>query len=882
MGPTRSTRDADLGDRPPRASWRRTVACLLVSVVPLVAGVGLGIPESRALMPDRIDANGGVGYSVPVPPSALAPWFDALSDDVDHPHRSSARLTEDGRALGPPHTLHALIAVAGGGLYSHWGESLLFSASDSSDPRTNGRHYMLHLRERLPFPTALAWIACFAFGALVSTARVEARPAWVRPAPAVGVIAAAVAAASSLAGAGVAPTPVVLTAWLIVVAASLRLASIGGRLLATQDLDLTGLERARRRVARPIDRVVAPLDRPGWRWRLARILSLGVGAAGFVLIVQREWPASWLLALHDDHVMLFRWVLPALLVALWRRGWVGTAAPVAIVLVVLAFPLAARWQDVSVHGNAIGGLLPFSDARGYWLEANRLLDGEPLQWAARRPAFTAFLSTLLALTGRDLASSLVLLVLMNGVAIALLGIELRRSLGPLAGAVASVMVLAFYAFEGGLGTTLTENIGLAVAALGFAVMVRATRESRPWLYAVGVGLLTMALIARAGAFFVLPLLAIAGAWEFRTQWRRAGAAVTIAVAVAALVTIGSGRLLSAPAGEQQAFSNFSYSLYGLVVGGKGWQQVVTDHPNAREGAEIYALAWQAFKSRPAGLLEGAVRMWTLYIDVTSKSAFQAFVFLHGQTPPIGLYTLCYLAAGLGLVLCIGGLHRPLRATLLAGLVGHLASIPFVPPIDAGLRVYAATMPIVAAVVAFGAAMPVNALARLLFGPPADGFAASPSVEWPHAPLALGLVIVLATTLVPQVLLRSGRLHAPVAAGCGPNQAALTVRVSPASQLDVVPDDAPPPIAATRLREAAMRRSLAMIDPEGAVAVPTPGQSLVGAYEVHTGAPVWLVTPTAGVPAAGLHRICASPSASDAGRRIGVYSGGSPWLAASAP
>src|SRR4051794_22957903 len=29
----------------------------------------------------------------------------------------------------------------GGGRYSHWGEMLLFSASDSTDPRTNGRTY---------------------------------------------------------------------------------------------------------------------------------------------------------------------------------------------------------------------------------------------------------------------------------------------------------------------------------------------------------------------------------------------------------------------------------------------------------------------------------------------------------------------------------------------------------------------------------------------------------------------------------------------------------------------------------------------------------------------------------------------------------------------
>jgi len=51
-------------------------------------------------------------------------------------------LLEDGKPLGPAHSAHADIRKEGGGRYSHWGaRTLWFSASDNSDPRTNGREY---------------------------------------------------------------------------------------------------------------------------------------------------------------------------------------------------------------------------------------------------------------------------------------------------------------------------------------------------------------------------------------------------------------------------------------------------------------------------------------------------------------------------------------------------------------------------------------------------------------------------------------------------------------------------------------------------------------------------------------------------------------------
>ena len=61
--------------------------------------------------------------------------------DIDGTNQSTLQLFEDGRPLGPPHSQHIDIFAEGAGRYSHWGDGIMFSARDSSDPRANGRQY---------------------------------------------------------------------------------------------------------------------------------------------------------------------------------------------------------------------------------------------------------------------------------------------------------------------------------------------------------------------------------------------------------------------------------------------------------------------------------------------------------------------------------------------------------------------------------------------------------------------------------------------------------------------------------------------------------------------------------------------------------------------
>jgi hypothetical protein len=70
------------------------------------------------------------------------PSLDKLSDSLDAPKRSPFLLFENDRPLGPAHSEHAEIREHGHGRFSHWNDSgFIFSSSDGTNPKSNGRTY---------------------------------------------------------------------------------------------------------------------------------------------------------------------------------------------------------------------------------------------------------------------------------------------------------------------------------------------------------------------------------------------------------------------------------------------------------------------------------------------------------------------------------------------------------------------------------------------------------------------------------------------------------------------------------------------------------------------------------------------------------------------
>jgi hypothetical protein len=116
------------------------VACAVLPAIVHDAHAAGATVERFVLEPTEMRRELGRSWYVTLPPA----WQER-SDDVDHPQRSTAVLLEDGRPLGPAHAVHATIREHGGGAYSHWLDQVYFSTSDGSDPRSNGREYVLQL-----------------------------------------------------------------------------------------------------------------------------------------------------------------------------------------------------------------------------------------------------------------------------------------------------------------------------------------------------------------------------------------------------------------------------------------------------------------------------------------------------------------------------------------------------------------------------------------------------------------------------------------------------------------------------------------------------------------------------------------------------------------
>ena len=80
------------------------------------------------------------------------PAWAGQGDTSGKPARSKLKLTEDGIPLGLPHSIHEKIWLEGKGRYSHWNDSLIFSSTDNSDPRINGKTYVITgLSQQHPF-----------------------------------------------------------------------------------------------------------------------------------------------------------------------------------------------------------------------------------------------------------------------------------------------------------------------------------------------------------------------------------------------------------------------------------------------------------------------------------------------------------------------------------------------------------------------------------------------------------------------------------------------------------------------------------------------------------------------------------------------------------
>src|SRR5215207_7920213 len=156
MGNAGSTRLRNVGTMMPFPGrlLRSLFGLAFVAIWLLVFGpatLRLASPFVQSLEPAEIVSDGGNSYVARLSKPTLLPLLEIGADTPAQPTGSSLDILEDGKKLGPSHSMRVDIADAGAGRYSHWAKPdvIFFSTSDNTDPRTNGRKYTVFAQPQI-------------------------------------------------------------------------------------------------------------------------------------------------------------------------------------------------------------------------------------------------------------------------------------------------------------------------------------------------------------------------------------------------------------------------------------------------------------------------------------------------------------------------------------------------------------------------------------------------------------------------------------------------------------------------------------------------------------------------------------------------------------
>jgi len=363
--------------------------------------------------------------------------------------------------------------------------------------------------------------------------------------------------------------------------------------------------------------------------------------------------------------------------------------------------------------SAIGGILPYSDATGYFEGAERLAyDGQLTQWTERRPLNAAFFAARLILTGNNFFGALVLQALLAALALVLATSALFQTHGK----PAAIWFFAFsFAFVSCcLHRTLSEPLGISLGLVAFALLWSGVANRSLTQYAIGTFVLSLALLARAGAMFALPAAVLFAAFFFSESRKKQFLAAFVTVA-----TIGAAwfvnqsiiRLYGTTDGA--LLSNFSYVIYGLSQGGTSWAQGLADFPqligadDAKIASFLYQRSFEAILAKPYLLIWGLTKSFVL--GIATFPAHILRLVADGSDGGSFWRPIHVAVSGVLILPILGlGLFKLVRTPrtnldrfhvfLFVQLIAFLASLPFF-YLDGGIRLTAATFPITAATLA---------------------------------------------------------------------------------------------------------------------------------------------------------------------------------------
>ena len=453
----------------------------------------------------------------------------------------------------------------------------------------------------------------------------------------------------------------------------------------------------------------------------SRIIGAGMLLAGMALAVgiltTRElYTLKYLgsLARYNTTRLVPIVILLLTLIQRIRKPWLRLGLCGLLILPLFALTLSGLWSNVYSENNVIAGIIPRRDAAAWYADAVNLIErGSFFGFAARRPLFGGFFSILLSASGGNLQAALSILALLAAVAVLLLHHELQAWLHPAAAALCTVISFLFYRRISGL--VMSEQLGFLLGVASFSLLLAAVRllgsqgRTSLRLYLAGIFLFGLAQSARPGALLTLPLLALAAGIMWRDSKRFSWSAFSWAagaVAAAFLVNTILGHLLVI--GTPPLMSNMGYGLYGLVAGGKGWEQIFIDHPEIRSlpasqyGIKVLEWTWLAFIQHPENLVKGIAYQFSVLFSIQNANGLFSFMRANRLLMDYALILPSFLLSAIGIGVSIRRRETGLGMLMLACIAGFLLSLLVSPAYQTQyMRVYAASIPLLGMLPAIG-------------------------------------------------------------------------------------------------------------------------------------------------------------------------------------
>jgi hypothetical protein len=484
---------------------------------------------------------------------------------------------------------------------------------------------------------------------------------------------------------------------------------------------------------------------------------------------------------------------------------ISSAAAAVMSGVLLSFALVITWNLGATMHLGVAGLLPVSDAMGYFrcalmgaegsdealrsMQSGSAAFGIPGEWCSRRSVWPLSLVSLQFASGWHSGLTLLIQAFLVGAAVGLLVEVAWRAYGIAAGALAAWLGVVF-AFEWAIGTFMTENWGIVAGFSGAALLIEHAKQHHAGLLILGLAMVSVALAARAGALFVLPLLLLWGYVTLLPRERR-WSAFALAVPLAGLLVGPALQWLGAHhfvADASNTGGNFGPSLYGLSTGSRDWSQAYRDFAelfSQRPEAEVFKIVQQR-------AVENIMAHPTVFLGslADAAKAFRTSIFLLGSWSryPDVLTALLVI----GVLSCAWRWRNPLYSLPLLVFAAECIAAPLI--IDSGgQRVFAATVWVRPVLAGIGVAALVEICLRIIRSRDRVKVA-EPHRARPLAALVFACCILIISIL--PLMLPSGTLRpTPVAesVACAPGEIPAIARVGRESMALSISDEARLPL-----------------------------------------------------------------------------------------